>query len=129
MLLKRDEILAANDMVFEDVEVPEWGGCVRVRLMSGAARAVFDAWAYASRGNQTEWMRRFRFLVCVLCIVDADGKLMFSEADVEILGDRSTDALSRVFRVAARLNKLLPEQVEDSVKNSESGQSSDSGTD
>lgn len=128
MLLKREEILAANDMIFEDVEVPEWGGSVRVRLMDGAARAAFDAWAYGCRGDQTEWMRRFRFLVCVLCIVDADGKLLFSEADVEILGSRSAEALSRVFTGAARLNKLLPEQVEDSVKNSESGQSSDSGT-
>ena len=33
-LLTRDEILAADDIKTEDVEVPEWGGDVRVSVMS-----------------------------------------------------------------------------------------------
>jgi hypothetical protein len=34
MALKREQILKANDIKTIEVEVPEWGGTVRLRTMS-----------------------------------------------------------------------------------------------
>ena len=41
MLLTRDKILSADDIRSERVKVPEWGGEVIVREMTGAER---DEW-------------------------------------------------------------------------------------
>ena len=41
--LSRDAILQREDIKTEDVEVPEWGGTVRVRGMSGVERDAFEA--------------------------------------------------------------------------------------
>ena len=41
--LSRDTILQREDIKTEDVEVPEWGGTVRVRGMSGVERDAFEA--------------------------------------------------------------------------------------
>ena len=41
--LSRDTILQREDIVTEDVEVPEWSGTVRVRGMSGVERDAFEA--------------------------------------------------------------------------------------
>ena len=42
-LLSKTAILAAQDLQTEDVEVPEWGGAVRVRSFTGRERDVFEA--------------------------------------------------------------------------------------
>ena len=41
--LSREEILSVHDIVTEEVDVPEWGGIVRVRGMSGVQRDAFEA--------------------------------------------------------------------------------------
>jgi len=42
-LLSKTAILAANDLKSEDIEVPEWGGAVRVRSFTGRERDAFEA--------------------------------------------------------------------------------------
>ena len=43
MTLTKDQILEANDLQSESVTVPEWGGDVLVRTMTGADRDAFEA--------------------------------------------------------------------------------------
>lgn len=42
-LLSKTDILCANDLQTEDVEVSEWGGAVRVRSFTGRERDAFEA--------------------------------------------------------------------------------------
>ena len=42
-LLSKTAILAENDLKSEDIEVPEWGGAVRVRSFTGRERDTFEA--------------------------------------------------------------------------------------
>ena len=42
-LLTKDEILRADDLRLERVEVPEWGGEVVLRTMTGTERDAFEA--------------------------------------------------------------------------------------
>ena len=42
-LLSKTAILCANDLQTEDVDVPEWGGVVRVRSFTGRERDAFEA--------------------------------------------------------------------------------------
>lgn len=123
-ILSKASILAAS-LKHEDVPVPEWGGDVRVAMMSGAARDRF----MALQGEGKTPFSVFQARVLVSCVIDEDGNLLFSEDDVEALRTRSKDALDRVYEAAMRLNKLGVEAVEEEVKNSDAAQSGGTGSD
>jgi hypothetical protein len=124
-LLSKSEILEADDRATEDVETPEWGGPgtgVRVKALSGSDRDKYQAGFYNFSPNEKGGMKvtavnnadKMARLVA-LSIVDADGKRMFSDADVLALGDKSAKALERVWSVALRLSGL-EEQVVEALK-------------
>lgn len=117
-LLTRGEILAALDLPTEDVEVPEWGGCVRVRGMTGAERDRFEASVVEMRGKSARVdMVNLRAKLAATCMVGEDGQRLFAEQDVEALGAKSAAALSRVFEAAQRLSGLTGADVEELAKN------------
>jgi hypothetical protein len=122
-LLKRDEILKASDLTFEDVDVPEWGGVVRVRALSGAERDRFEQSCVVQQGKKTKMnMNNIRAKLCALTLVDEAGLRIFSDLDVEALGAKSAAALDRVFDVAQRLSGISDDDLEELEKNSESVQ-------
>jgi len=110
LMLTREQILGASDRSSEDVEVPEWGGTVRVSAMSGAQRDAFEA---SLLHNGKPDVRNAHAKLAAVCIVDEDGKPLFSQADVEALGQKSAAALSRVVTAARRLNRLGESEIED----------------
>ena len=125
--LTRDAILQADDLPAEDVEVPEWGGTVRVRGLTGAERDAFEASIVEQRGKTTHFkMENLRARLVALSVVGEDGKRIFSDSDVKALGRKSAVALQRVFKAAQRLSGLTAEDVEELAKNLESDQSDDS---
>lgn len=118
MFLTKDQILQANDLPFEDVEVPEWGGKVRVRALTGAERDAFEASIVVRKGNRAELNPvNMRAKLVALTIVDENGNRIFSDSDIEALGRKSASALDRVFQVAQRLSGLRPEDLEEMTKN------------
>ena len=123
-MLSRDEILKVDDIRYEEVEVPEWGGTVRVRGMSGAERDAFEGSVVEQRGKKTAVnTRNLRAKLVAKSIVDGAGKRIFDDGDVEALGQKSAAALNRVFEVAQRLSGLSDEDMEELEKNSGSDQS------
>lgn len=128
-LLSRDAILAANDTQREEVQVPEWGGAVLVKSLTGKERDAFEAGIVEQKGKKTSVnMKNIRAKLVVLACVDESGQRLFGDGDVEALGNKSAAALERVFKVAQRLSGLTDEDVEELAKNSESDQSADSGS-
>lgn len=128
-MLSREEILGAEDLRQEVVEVPEWGGSVMVRSMTGKERSQYESGMYdvSGKGRVLKLENLYAKLVA-LTVVDEAGKRMFSMKDAELLGDKSAGALSRVAQVGMRLSGLEASDLEEIAKNSESSQSSDSGT-
>ena len=123
MLLTKDAILTANDLVTEDVEVPEWGGAVRVRSISGAERDAFEQAIVTRKGkNVTTNMANIRAKMVALSLVDESGQRLFSDSDVVALGRKSAAALDRVFSVAQRLAGLTDTDVDELAENLETGQ-------
>lgn len=114
MTLNRDAILAAEDLRTETVQVPEWGGEVKVRSLMGFERDQFEASLFED-GQKTASNVRAK-LICA-CTVDDQGDRLFAPADLEALGKKSAAALDRVFTVAQRLNRLARRDVEDLAKN------------
>ncbi len=118
--LTKAEILAQDDLKYEDVQIPEWGGAwVRVRTLSASERDHFEASTVERRGkNVTTNLEHIRARLCLLCMVDPEtGERLFQEEDTFPLGSKSAAALDRVFAVAQRLNGLRAEDVEELAKN------------
>lgn len=123
-LLTREQILGATDIITEVVPVPEWGGEVLVRSLSGAERDRFEASIVDVRGKRRSVnLLNVRARLVALAIVDESGQQVFRAGDVEALGAKSAAALSRVFDAAQRLSGLSDDDVEELEKNSRSGQS------
>ena len=108
--LSRDDILLANDLTDEDVQVPEWGGVVTVRTMTGTQRDAMSA-ALAGGDGKAD-MSKFRSVVLAHTLVGEDGAPLFQAADVDALGGKNGAVLDRLFRVADRLNGLTDTAVE-----------------
>lgn len=127
MSLTKEQILGADDLKVEIVNVPEWGGEVHVRSMTAADRDEYEQSMVASRGpDENANMRNIRARLVVVCAVDEAGKRLFADADIDALGAKGAKAVQRVFKVASRLNALTGADVDDLAKNSGAGHSEDS---
>ncbi len=118
--LTKEDILNANDLKVEEVKVPEWGGSVLVRTLTGAERDDFEISVYREdRGTDNqENFRNFRSKLTALTVVDSEGKRLFTSEDVALLGRKNASALDRVFAMAQKLAGLRPRDVEELTKNS-----------
>ncbi len=122
-ILTRQDIIDAQDIETETVEVAEWGGAVIVRAMSGAERDRFQQSCMIVRadGKHEADMRNVQAKLVAMCAVDENGNLLFGPDEVEHLAAKSAVAIERVFDVAQRLNGLAPGAVGEAVKNSPPG--------
>jgi len=112
--LKRDEILQASDIQTELVPVPEWGGDVYVKGMTGAERDKFESSIVEQRGKESRMnMANVRAKLASLTICDENGKRLFTEQDVQALSQKSASALQRVMIVAQRLSGIGDEDVKE----------------
>jgi hypothetical protein len=113
MTASRDDILKAEDLPFEDVPVPEWGGItVRIRALRASEQDSFTASSTVIEdgpdGKKTvrfvQENQKARYLV--RCIVGEDGRRPFADEDAVELGNKSAAALERLYDVARRLNNI-----------------------
>ncbi|MFI8988666.1 hypothetical protein ACIG63_27260 [Streptomyces antimycoticus] len=113
--LSADQILGADDLDYEDVPVPEWGGTVRVRELPGTERDKFEAQFVGGKDGasiRAEGLEGFRARLAAAAIVDADGKPLFrSAAETKRLGEKSANALQRVVDAAMRLSGMGEQDV------------------
>ena len=129
-LLTKAQILGVADLVHEDVDVPEWGGTVRVQMLTGAERDAFEQEIVTRQGKRVQMnLANVRARLVALCLVDEEGQRVFGESDVKALGRKSALALNRVFEVAQRINGLTEQDIEELAGNSDSDQSGSSTSD
>ena len=127
--LTRDGILAAKDRESEIVDVPEWGGSVRVSTLSGTDRAKYEGYLSKYQNREDgELPLEFKERLLIYALVDDSGNRLFGDDQIEEIGSKSHDVLMELFKVASKLSKLGLEELEAEAGNSESGQSDDSGS-
>lgn len=123
-LLSKAAILAAQDLSTEVVEVPEWGGSVMVRAMTGRQRDVFESVIYKVKGKDVQLnIANVRAELVSRTVVDEGGTLLFSPEDVAALGDKSAAALDRIYAVAQRLSGITKSDIAELTENFTDGQS------
>lgn len=112
-LLGKDAILSAADLPTEDIDVPEWGGIVRVQGMSGEQRDAFEASIQTIKDDGTTRLNPvdFRAKFAARVIVDESGSRIFSGMDVHELSKKSAKALQRVFDAGQKLSGMSDDDV------------------
>lgn len=135
----RDEILAADDMQYEVVVVPEWRNKeVCIRSLTGEERDAYEAGLLrevkklGKRGVKTE--RKFdprkvraKLVIIAACHGVGDPRPIFMPEDVDKLAAKNGAALDRLFDVAQKLAGIGNDDLEDLMGNSEAGPSGSSG--
>ena len=113
-ILNKSEILAAKDQKLISVSVPEWGGDVMVRVMSGTERDRFES-EFVS-GNKSVDMVRAKMVAKCLC--DDAGNRLFTEQEIPQLGEKSAAVLDTLFGVCMKHNRFTKNDVEELAGNS-----------
>ena len=129
-ILKRETILEVQDIEVELVKVPEWGGEVYVKGMTGTERDAFESSVVLQRSKGISVnMANVRAKIAAQTICDEAGTRLFTDADVKALGKKSAAALQRVYEVASRLSGISSEDVDELVSEMETNPSDGSASD
>ena len=120
MALDRKSILAANDVRKEKIAVPEWGGDVFLRVLTGTDRDRFEE----SYADQKMKAFRIRFLLLALC--DDSGERLFGDDEADVLGKKSSVVINRLFEAGWKLNAFTQEAVDALGEDSETAPSESS---
>jgi endogenous inhibitor of DNA gyrase (YacG/DUF329 family) len=114
MVLTRDQILGFTKLRTRTIDIPEWGkdAKVIVQELTASERDEFES----ARENDKN---KLRARMASECIVDENGKRLFTSADMDGLCKLSAAAMDRIFWAAAELSGMKKEDTADLVKNSE----------
>lgn len=117
------QIIEAQDCPSIQVDVPEWGGVVFIKTMTGPERADYDALHLeAAKLNakgevaSIDYGRLREFLVSTT-VTDENGNRIFKdEVSMNVLKNKSGAVLDRLSGIAQRHNKLSKEDIEEAKK-------------
>ena len=122
-LLTKEQILSAQDIKDKVVDVPEWGGAVRLTGLTAAQRDHFTQSISKGKGRDKDFsLDNIRANFVCRHIVDNDGKPMFTPKE---LGGKSSAVIERLYDECARLSGMSDEHLKELTKNSSDDQSED----
>ncbi|NLF83065.1 MAG: hypothetical protein GX568_03660, partial [Candidatus Gastranaerophilales bacterium] len=87
--LTAEQILTADDFRYAEVDVPEWGGTVRIKSMNANQRDIL------SRAIKDKGESDASELMLIMCVVDEDGKRIFERNHLEALKKKSVAPITR----------------------------------
>jgi len=100
-MLSKEDILKAQDLPKEIVDIPEWNGQVEVRTQTAKERTQF----LKSIRSITE-ENTIENLAIAFCVYDDKGNRFFSNEDSVLLGNQSAAVVTRLTQSINRLNAL-----------------------
>jgi len=126
--LTKDQILKADDSTYDDVEIPEWGGTVRLKSFSGTKRTELykQIEGRDKDGVKVDDALKFQLTLVAASIVNDKGEIQFSQEDVQYLAEKSSGVLDKLAEKCMRLNGLGA-ALDDIKENLEEAQKKDSG--
>lgn len=116
-LLDKVRILAAADFRQEVVDVPEWGGPIRLRGLSGSERAWCDRMLQEVQAGKAAAMSYNAALVACSAI-DSDGNAVFTRAEASALASKSYEVLDRLAFKILELSGATVSSQQNTEKNS-----------
>lgn len=121
-LLSKEQITTADDRQWEDVDVPEWGGTVRLLGMSGTERNAYQSSLVVIGSNGSVQRMNMADQLAKLvgkCLVGEDFERLFTDREIKALGAKNGAVLERLGKICQRLSGLRKEDMEEAEGKSE----------
>lgn len=106
LMLTREQILAADDLPRQEVQVKEWGGSVFVRGLNAGEAIRFQV---EDEDIQVK--------LIALATIDEAGNQLFTIEDVAALKKKSPHAVGRLFKAILKLNAMGLDNQKELEKN------------
>jgi len=100
-LLTAQDIFDCDDIGFVDVDVPQWGGTVRVRALTAK-----EAMTFLGEGKQESMV-----ILVARCVINEDGDRLFTDAQISKLKEKAFSAFIKIQKEAMRLNGLSSDEA------------------
>jgi hypothetical protein len=111
-ILSLEDIKSVDDSGRELLEIPEWGGEVYVRGLTGAQRASFEDAVINKKS-----MKDIRRKIVLECVVDDEGKPLFTAKDGSWITSKSATAIEKIFVKVMDISGLGDDADEDAEGN------------
>ena len=130
----KEDILKVDDLPREKFHVEQWNIDVWIRSLTSAERDDYEQSLITQSGRgrnmtMTANLANAKAKLVAKTLVDKEGKRVFLDGEAIKLGQKSSKAITKLYEIAQRLSGLTDDDVEELVKNSESGQADDSPSD
>lgn len=113
MVLSKQDVFSAEDCTYENITISEWGGDVRIKVMSIEEQIKFET---LNREKKSD--NELVFALLSQCCVDENGEHLFNDADIEELNKKSSTPVLKLFNACLKLNTMSKTALEDQAKNS-----------
>lgn len=127
MGLSKHDILNADDKAVHWVDVPEWGGQVGLREMTGAERDQFERVADDYSKGKPSGANLASHLLC-LTLCDESGDRLFTAEDVEALAAKNGNIIYRLSMKAAEISSIDDNALTEASDELKNGRASSCGT-
>lgn len=116
--VSREQIKAADDYQTKWIPVPEWGGDILIKSLTGAERDRYEATVVEYKGDKRKVnLTNLRARFVQITAINEDGTLLFGEADIPWLTRKNAKVLERVFKEAQALSGMTDEDMDELVAN------------
>ena len=128
--LTRDDILKIDDLKREAVDIPEWGGSIYVRELTGAERSELFALWKQDESDEKQVQDSFAIIVATVRLTACaeDGKPLFNADDILRIRNLNAKVLDKIYKEAAKINGFGADGIKEAKKNSELMANGVSGT-
>ncbi len=119
------DILNRDDVKIKKIDIPEWGGSVEIRSMTGEARDAYEESVFKrlDNGEYERDLSNARAKLIASCVYGSDGTRMFkSDAQIKALGNKSAIVLDRLFTECQNLNAISQQDMDELEGKSEADQ-------
>lgn len=129
--LNKLQILSAPDVITKEIEVPEWGGWIRIRTITAAERDNYQIRMFreqallrnqlaqqGAKGDvsalvQSKIDSQASATLLKAAIVNDKGQPLFSDADIAALSQKNAEVVDRILVEIKTLNAISPNDVEE----------------
>lgn len=117
-ILTPQQILEQKTLIVEELEVPEWGGSVYVKMLSAKERDEFESGLMTvnKQGQPVDNRKGARARLVQLAVVHQDGRPYFTRHDIRTLNELPAAGLQRVFNKVNEMAAISEEDIDELVE-------------
>lgn len=122
MTTLREKILSSK-LKQEKIHIPEWGADIIVKEQTGAQRADIERLSLQFQEDERIY-RKIKALVIIHGVCDEEGTPLFTEKDIDKVGNLSGPVLEKIESAIAKLNLAQDKDIHKTAKKSTASQGS-----